>query len=225
MFFSESRITELCFWGDRLEDASWTSWLGIWDGALINDWYFWEVFKIYQDSVSKLDILHFYRYFLYLFTHGRHGKQCKTAVHFLDLILPCSDVHHIVPPRTFKHDHFIPPIVWYSILSLVILWTWLSQKTQGVAWDKHIWSRPTRRNASNWCHWCLRCFWGNFHRWDGQQNVVRNHVVCYMGVSLNGGTQQPWVFLLKMIILDVLGIPPFKETPISRYLASEFMSL
>ena len=36
-----------------------------------------------------------------------------------------------------------------------------------------------------------------------------------MGVSLNGGTQQPWVFLLKMIILGCeMGVPPFKETPI-----------
>ena len=36
-----------------------------------------------------------------------------------------------------------------------------------------------------------------------------------MGVSLNDGTQQPWVFLLKMIILGCeMGVPPFKETPI-----------
>ena len=34
----------------------------------------------------------------------------------------------------------------------------------------------------------------------------------HMGVSKNGGTQQPWVFQLKMIILGVLGVPPFKET-------------
>ena len=27
----------------------------------------------------------------------------------------------------------------------------------------------------------------------------------YMGVSLNGGTQQPWVFLPKMIILGCFG--------------------
>ena len=26
-----------------------------------------------------------------------------------------------------------------------------------------------------------------------------------MGVSLNGGTQQPWIFLLKMIILGCFG--------------------
>ena len=34
-----------------------------------------------------------------------------------------------------------------------------------------------------------------------------------MGVSLNGGfPQQPWVFLLKMIILGCeMGVPPFKE--------------
>ena len=30
-----------------------------------------------------------------------------------------------------------------------------------------------------------------------------------MDVSYNGGTQQPWVFLLRMIILVVLGVPPF----------------
>ena len=34
-----------------------------------------------------------------------------------------------------------------------------------------------------------------------------------MGVSLNGGTQQPWVFLLKRSFWGVLGVPPFKETP------------
>ena len=35
-----------------------------------------------------------------------------------------------------------------------------------------------------------------------------------MGVSLNGGTKQPWGFLLKMIILgSEMGVPPFKETP------------
>ena len=40
-----------------------------------------------------------------------------------------------------------------------------------------------------------------------------------MGVSLNGGTQQPWVFLLKMIILGCeMGVPPFKETPIYHIL-------
>ena len=38
----------------------------------------------------------------------------------------------------------------------------------------------------------------------------------YMGVSENGGfPQQPWVFLLKMIILGCeMGVAPFKETPI-----------
>ena len=39
------------------------------------------------------------------------------------------------------------------------------------------------------------------------------HHGSYIGVSSNGGTQQPWVFLLKMIILGVFGVPPFKETP------------
>ena len=36
-----------------------------------------------------------------------------------------------------------------------------------------------------------------------------------MGVSKNGGTQQPWVFLLKMIIFGCeMGVPSLKETPI-----------
>ena len=34
-----------------------------------------------------------------------------------------------------------------------------------------------------------------------------------VGVSQNGGTQQPLVYLLKMIILGCFGVPPFKETP------------
>ena len=34
---------------------------------------------------------------------------------------------------------------------------------------------------------------------------ICNIIICHMGVSLNGGTQQPWVFLLKMIILGCLG--------------------
>ena len=38
--------------------------------------------------------------------------------------------------------------------------------------------------------------------------------IIYMEVSKNGGTQQPWVFLLKMIMLRCFGVPPFKETPI-----------
>ena len=34
-------------------------------------------------------------------------------------------------------------------------------------------------------------------------------------VSYNGGTQQPWVFLLKIIIFGVFwGVPTIKETPI-----------
>ena len=37
-----------------------------------------------------------------------------------------------------------------------------------------------------------------------------------MGVSENGGTQQPWVFLLNMIILGCFVVPPFKETPLSN---------
>ena len=39
----------------------------------------------------------------------------------------------------------------------------------------------------------------------------------YMNVSENGGTQQPWVFLLKMIILGCeMGVPPFTETPLYK---------
>ena len=45
---------------------------------------------------------------------------------------------------------------------------------------------------------------------------LTNGILLHLGVSENGGTQQPWVFLLKMIILGVLGVPPFKETPIWR---------
>ena len=42
----------------------------------------------------------------------------------------------------------------------------------------------------------------------------------YVEVSLNGGfPQKPWVFLLKMIISGWrLGVPPFKETPIWRFI-------
>ena len=40
----------------------------------------------------------------------------------------------------------------------------------------------------------------------------------YMGVSKNRGTQQPWVFLLKMIILGCLGVPLFSETSIYIYI-------
>ena len=41
------------------------------------------------------------------------------------------------------------------------------------------------------------------------------YVYNHMGVSQNGGTQQPWVFLLKNGHFGgVLGVPPFKETPI-----------
>ena len=36
----------------------------------------------------------------------------------------------------------------------------------------------------------------------------------HLGVSENSGTQQPWVFLPKMIILGCFGVPPFTETPI-----------
>ena len=39
----------------------------------------------------------------------------------------------------------------------------------------------------------------------------------YLGgfLKTNGGTQQPWVFLLKMIMLGCeMGVAPFKEAPI-----------
>ena len=35
-----------------------------------------------------------------------------------------------------------------------------------------------------------------------------------LGVSKNGGTQQPWGFPAKNDHFGVFGIPPFKETPI-----------
>ena len=42
---------------------------------------------------------------------------------------------------------------------------------------------------------------------------------------VNGGTQQPWVFLLKMIILGCeMGIPPFKETPIYQLANHQLVS-
>ena len=63
-------------------------------------------------------------------------------------------------------------------------------KNQGVAWDKHIWSRPTRRNASNWYHWCLRCFWQKFSslRWAAKCGP-ESCCLLYpdMGVSENSG--------------------------------------
>ena len=48
-----------------------------------------------------------------------------------------------------------------------------------------------------------------------QPDIYHNSYSCHMGVSLNGGTQQPLVFLLKMIILGCLGgIPIFGNTHI-----------
>ena len=50
---------------------------------------------------------------------------------------------------------------------------------------------------------------------DHKKVWSREHVDYRYGCFLNGGTQQPWVFLLKMIILGCeMGVPPFKETPI-----------
>ena len=44
--------------------------------------------------------------------------------------------------------------------------------------------------------------------------VVAVQYIFYMGVSQNGGTQQPLVFPLTMIILGWrLGVPPFKKHP------------
>ena len=42
-------------------------------------------------------------------------------------------------------------------------------------------------------------------------------IISYMDVSKNGGTQQPWVFLLKMIILGCFGGTLFLETPIYEW--------
>ena len=54
---------------------------------------------------------------------------------------------------------------------------------------------------------------GSSHHFSGV-NPLLNFLRCYMGVSKNGGTPQPLVFLLKMIIFRCFGEPPFKETPI-----------
>ena len=70
---------------------------------------------------------------------------------------------------------------------------------------RHTCAGPTRPwEARRWRRWGDAAWWllHVFLLW------------WYMGVSWNAGTQQPWVFLLKMIILGYLGIPPFKETPI-----------
>ena len=54
------------------------------------------------------------------------------------------------------------------------------------------------------------------------QNGTYIHIIIYtyiMGVSKNKGTQQPWIFLLEMIILGCeMGVPSFKETPISTHI-------
>ena len=44
-----------------------------------------------------------------------------------------------------------------------------------------------------------------FQAHDGSMGMVYS---TYMDVSKNGGTQQPWVFLLKMIILWCFGVTP-----------------
>ena len=144
---------------------------------------------------------------MYLFTHGRRGKQCKIAAHFLDLILPCSDVHHIVPPRTFKHDHF-KPRKFCGTQSFPWLSSELgySQKTKGWLGTSifgHIQPDGMRPIGTIGASDVLGREFSIAG--DGQQNVEGINVVCCMGVSLNGGTQQPGFFLLKMIILGCFG--------------------
>ena len=56
------------------------------------------------------------------------------------------------------------------------------------------------------------------HRWGGDSAKSEEETQLQedeLGVSWNDGfPQQPWVFLLKMIILGCeMGVPPFKETP------------
>ena len=41
--------------------------------------------------------------------------------------------------------------------------------------------------------------------WEYGIEIRRKAYIIHMGVSLNGGTQQPLVFLLKMIILGCFG--------------------
>ena len=55
--------------------------------------------------------------------------------------------------------------------------------------------------------------------WQSSKASVRHRSLLNGGNSSNGGfPQQPWVFLLTMIILGCeMGVPPFKETP--KYLA------
>ena len=48
------------------------------------------------------------------------------------------------------------------------------------------------------------CFWVFFAEKMPSCDIFLN-----MGVSWNGGTQQPWVFLLKWSFWSVLGVPPF----------------
>jgi len=48
---------------------------------------------------------------------------------------------------------------------------------------------------------------------DGPKDLGENLTWNHMVVSLNGGTQPPWVFLLKMIILGRLGYHHFRKPP------------
>jgi len=42
-------------------------------------------------------------------------------------------------------------------------------------------------------------------KWLQHINNTLQSIRSYMGISKNGGTQQPWVFLLKMMILGCFG--------------------
>ena len=53
-------------------------------------------------------------------------------------------------------------------------------------------------------HFGANCLILQIHRVKSMA-YIHTYVYIYMGVSLNGGTQQPWVFLLKMIILWCFG--------------------
>ena len=60
--------------------------------------------------------------------------------------------------------------------------------------------------------WRLGCKPTNWSKWPNWPMAI----CCFLGVSLNGGfPQQPWGFPTKKWSLwGVLGVPPFKETPI-----------
>ena len=186
VFFSESRITELCFWGDRLEDASWTSWLGIWDGALKKDWYFWGSLQNLPRFSLKTGYYMCTGIFctcLLMEDMGNNAKLlCIVLIWYFHVVMYITSFPKNLQTWPFQATN-ATKILWHSILShgypLIAL-----PKNQGVAWDKHIWSRPTRRNASNWFHWCLRCFFSEFSSLRWAATMWRNPCCLLYGCFL-----------------------------------------